>query len=171
MSFSSKPVKNTEVKSSAPPQKKPEVAELKASAPDVKDTKNKVQEPIKDVFSEKKVEEKKAEAKTTSAPPAINATTKTPVKQDTEEASEDYSEFEADDLEDNTNKKSSAPPVQNKPASNILDNIPDLKEKEKDQSPKIDFFGNQGSEKSSPDNKSMSIDNDFANLENEFNKN
>jgi hypothetical protein len=42
MSFSSKPVKNTEVKSSAPPQKKPEVAELKASAPDVKDTKNKV---------------------------------------------------------------------------------------------------------------------------------
>lgn len=32
-SFSSKPVKDTAVRSSAPQQKKPEVAELKASAP------------------------------------------------------------------------------------------------------------------------------------------
>ena len=39
VSFSSKPVKNSEVRSSAPPQKKPEVAELKASAPEIKDTK------------------------------------------------------------------------------------------------------------------------------------
>jgi hypothetical protein len=36
---------------------------------------------------------------------------------------------------------------------------------------KIDFFGNNASDDGSPDNKSMSIDNEFANLENEFNNN
>ena len=56
-SFSAKPAKNTAVKS-APPQKKPETAQLKASAPDVKDTK----EPKKDIASAKKAEDKKSAA-------------------------------------------------------------------------------------------------------------
>lgn len=52
-SFTAKPAKNTAVRSSAPPQKKPETAQLKASAPDVKDAK----EPKKDIASAKKAED------------------------------------------------------------------------------------------------------------------
>jgi hypothetical protein len=78
---------------------------------------------------EKKVEEKKPEvpAKTNVAPININATNKVQEKDDYD-ASEDYSEFEAEDLEDNTDARKN----NNLPASNILANIPDLKTNDKD---------------------------------------
>ena len=44
------------------------------------------------------------------------------------DASEDYSEFEAEDLEDNTDARKN----NNVPVSNILANIPDLKTNDKD---------------------------------------
>ena len=64
-------------------------------------------------------------AKTNVAPININATNKVQEKEDYD-ASEDYSEFEAEDLEDNGRKNN------NMAGSNILANIPDLKTNDKD---------------------------------------
>ena len=64
-------------------------------------------------------------AKTNVAPININATNKVQEKEDYD-ASEDYSEFEAEDLEDNGRKNN------NLAGSNILANIPDLKTNDKD---------------------------------------
>jgi len=57
-----------------------------------------------------------------------NATNKV-VEKEYDDASEDYSEFEAEDLEDNTGVRNN----DNKfPNSNILANIPELKTNDKD---------------------------------------
>jgi hypothetical protein len=65
-------------------------------------------------------------AKSAAAPIITNATNKVIENEydDAIDASEDYSEFEAEDLEDNTGK--------NAINSNILANIPDLKTNDKD---------------------------------------
>jgi hypothetical protein len=77
------------------------------------------------------LEEKKPEvqAKSNAAPINVNATNKVKEKgsEDYYDQSEDYSEFEAEDLEDNTGKGNN-----NMPSSNILANIPDLKTNDKD---------------------------------------